>query len=178
MREYQRTENPVYLLMAFIIATDAELYPPQGILRWLRDGFREWVLDVGDISLERALDLSGRGRHGKAIREWFSGLMWEDRMIEVYRLQQAFRISLQDASGIVGSKRIAGEFATMRDFAEPDADTIYDRAKRTGHKPPKSIRDRVDAMVDAMSDTDRRALLHSYPVHTWQHIPKLKKYLG
>ena len=41
MREYQRTENPVYLLMAFIIATNAELYPPQGILRWLRDGFRK-----------------------------------------------------------------------------------------------------------------------------------------
>lgn len=59
---FYSSRNPTYAIEAFLLATQAGLYPPVWVVEWLANGFKKWHSNEGKENLDTILGLRGTGK--------------------------------------------------------------------------------------------------------------------
>jgi hypothetical protein len=65
LAKFDATGEPVFAVRTFVLATKMGVYPPQRIMQWVGQAFNNWNDEQGQLSMDKAMNLS-RGRGEKA----------------------------------------------------------------------------------------------------------------
>ena len=116
--------NSVLALEAFVLAIEANVYPPVELLRWMSSTLKKWHTENGKTSLDAALGLSaGRGQTPP-----FKSLLQSERdemvIIDMYRLIGIGATVEQAATMIEARMEFADWNSTPYDMEDLSAETI------------------------------------------------------
>jgi hypothetical protein len=66
--DYETSQNPLYLIEAFLISRENGIVPPGWTLGWIGKGFEKYLKSRGRGGIDRALGFN----RGKGRRSWFT----------------------------------------------------------------------------------------------------------
>jgi hypothetical protein len=118
---FQKTKNPIYAIEGFLLAKNANLYPPFWVLEWLSKGFEEYYKSNGRKPIDQLLGFTGRV---------FKKLIEEDRdewlMINIWRLTRFCGFNEKIAAKMVSQnlKNTPGWNKTGLKIRTPDGSTL------------------------------------------------------
>jgi hypothetical protein len=136
---YEKDPNPVYLIEAFLIALENDLYPPLWALNDLKKAFTKYHSHRGrggEKTLDHFMGFSGR----KSPEQSFKHLLIAERdeilCLDVYKLIKWFGLSIHKAAEMVGRKLEATPEWNKTKFKvkTPDVDTIAQKFSRKWKK--------------------------------------------
>lgn len=172
---FRGTQNPVYLIEAFLLAHESGYYPPMWVLSRIAEVFREYHASNGDKDIEKLFGFkSGVGRTSA-----FQTLIEEERdellTVDVFKLNVLFKISIEDASYMVASRLAESPDwnKTSVDIKEISAETIKDKYLRKW----KKIWDNeyLRRKIKVMPREAKIAFLKAFPMHSIP--PKFRDFL-
>jgi hypothetical protein len=139
-RGFAKDKNPIHAIEAFLIATEARLFPPYWVLMWIRDAFQKYHDGQGRLSMDKVMQLSGLRGKRTAFSLIFNSMRDDLIFHDVWLLNFLFRISIENAA----------EMVVRRFEATPNWNT-------TGFKiaipTPKYIREQYQARGKRMFDS-------------------------
>jgi len=152
--------NPIHAVRAYLIASDAGMYPPEWVLAFIEGGFRSWYDGSGTISMDKAMGLTGRGKKPAFKEHAMSGRDYAIRLSVWMLIYLGF--SLKEAARMEQS-RLQAEEKTFID----EKRIMNICAARPPYK-GKPAHDGLEFENMTSEDKDYlRIMLRNYPFDSW-----------
>jgi len=127
---FEKTKNPIYAIEGFLLAKNANLYPPFWVLEWLSKGFEEYHKSNGRKPIDQLLGFTGKV---------FKKLIEEDRdewlMMNIWRLTRFCGFNEKTAAKMVSQnlKNTPGWNKTgIKKIRTPEGPTLASRYSAEG----------------------------------------------
>ena len=175
--QFDKSKNPVHAIESIILCHNAGLYPPLNVMQWLVDSLKDWHNNNGQKSMEQAMSIKNAG--GNAMREAIKEQLYEDIMVEHFRIKYMFEIRFKEAAEIVIS-RLEDTNWNFTGYKIPpiSVDTLLDKRKK---KWAKILNDtEYKEIAETFKNTplsEKIEILSHYPLHSYSHITKMKQYI-
>jgi len=175
--QFDKSNNPVHAIESIILCHDAGLYPPLNVMHWLVDSLKDWHNNNGHKSMDQAMGLKNSGWN--AMREAIKEQLYEDIMIEHFRIKNMFEITYKDAAEIVIS-RLEDTKWNFSGYEIPpiSVETLLDKRKK---KWAKILNDteykEIAETFKNIPPSEKIEILSHYPLHSYSHITKMEQYI-
>lgn len=163
---FKETENPVYLIEAFLLAHEAGMYPPMWVLNRIAEVFREYHASNGNKDLNKLFGFKRGVGQSNAFQNIFEEYRDQCLTRDVFKLNVLFGISIEDAAYMAASRlaETPGWNMTEAEVKEISGETLKDKYLKKW----KKVWDNkwTKKHVTEMSKEEKIAFLKLFPSHS------------
>ena len=169
-------KDPFSRVRAILEHHRSGLYPRLSDLGWLAEGFQAWLDSEGQQSLEKCLELRGRGHTGNPFKESHRQRVGTSAIVQVHRLRILFGLKVQDAAAMVAA--LMEEHPELDEPRRHDLPPLSSETLEYRYRHAAWIRNEsIDELVASRcTEETKRAFLYTFPRHSWEHLPELRLY--
>jgi hypothetical protein len=166
--KFEETENGVYALEAFLLASHGGFYPPSWVIEWLDHAIQDYHASNGikDIGVLLGLKSPGKGH-----RHPFAGVLAkdveEDAMYEIWKLKTMFpTLSTGDAADMVSQWVRAGSWnQSDHNLTAYEGTTLEHRYDGKWSRIFENLNKSSTVMLQSRSADDKQKYLEKFPVN-------------
>ncbi len=133
--QFEETQDPIYILEAFLLAHENGVIPPAWTYDYLAQGFRTFLKSDGKKTLDFLLGFkAGKGPGDSPFKKRYLYARDLSLYLAMYRLQEWFGLSQYKAATLISRKLEESQNETRFRFKNPQADYLCDQYSRCWKK--------------------------------------------